>query len=353
MAVGFTPTAGPGGMAGIWMQNQAYKRWQEQNQANDEEGMQMELLQAEIDNIKSQGQGDAELSAQSGKMATEYLAKWNEGLDKAGGMFNTAITELGKSQEMVGGAYKDVSTSLGSMSEDISKEWSSMKEQWGGVQGELIGSAREDIENRGQLTRQFMDLTRGDEEGASGRAMADVAAQAEGGRKSEAMRLQSLGIDPASGRGRSMMRTSRNEEALGKVLAGNKARIAEKERVAGLTATGLNLIDPSKSVSAAAGIQAMQNNLLSARSNLETNRANILGNLAGTSGNIASRFADVGRGYATAIAGPRGEMGAAQLGTSQGARPTGGGTPTSGGIKPATSTSAAERALAMRKKVYG
>jgi hypothetical protein len=301
------------------------------------ESLQLELLRAEVANAKSANMGDAELSKQSGEMAADYLKQWNEGLDKAGGLYNTAIAEIGKAQGVVGDAYKDVSANLGSMSEDIKSEWESMKTQWGGIQGDLVGSAKEDIANRGQLTRQFMNLTKSDEQGASGRAMADVAAQSEAGRKAEAMRLQGLGIDPTSGRARSLMRTSRNQEALSKAMAGNQARLAEKDRVAGLTATGLNLIDPTKSANAASVIQNMSNDLLS-------------GNLAGTTANLASQRGNLATGFAQNVVAPKGEMGATQLGVSQGSRPVTGATT---GARTNTMEDARAAAKAMRAKFYG
>ena len=283
-------------------------------------------------------------------MAQDYLKQWNEGLNTATGMYNSAVDEITKAQGMVGDAYKDVSDNLGSMSEDIKSEWNTMKEQWGGLQGDLVSSAKEDIANRSQLTRQFMDLTKSDEEGASGRAMADVAAQGQAGRQAEAMRLQGLGIDPASGRARSLMRTSRNQEALSKAMAGNQARLAEKDRVAGLTATGLNLIDPTKSANAASVIQNMSNDLLSARSNLEVNRANVQGNLAGTTANLASQRGNLATGFAQNVVAPKGEMGATQLGVSQGSRPVAGATT---GARTKTMEDARAAARAMRAKFYG
>jgi hypothetical protein len=338
------------GPQSAWVNAQHQKRMAAGAETDELESLQLELLRAEVANAKSANMGDAELSKQSGEMAADYLKQWNQGLDAAGGMYNTAIEEIGKAQGMVGDAYKDVSSNLGSMSEDIKSEWESMKTQWGGIQGDLIGSAKEDIANRGQLTRQFMDLAKSDEEGASGRAMADVAAQGEAGRQAEAMRLQGLGIDPASGRARSLMRTSRNQEALSKAMAGNQARLAEKDRVAGLTATGLNLIDPTKSANAASVIQNMSNDLLSARSNLEVNRANVQGNLAGTTANLASQRGNLATGFAQNVVAPKGEMGATQLGVSQGSRPVAGATT---GARTNTMEDARAAAKAMRAKFYG
>jgi hypothetical protein len=319
------------------------------------ESMQLELLRAEIDNIKNSNAGDAELSRQSGQMAQNYLKQWNTGLEKAGGLYNAAIGEITKASDMVGGAYKDVSESLGSMSQDIKNEYESMKSQWAGTKGQLQESASQDIGNRQQLTRQFMDLTRGDEEGAAGRAMADVGAQSEAGRQAEAMRLQGLGIDPTSGRARSLMRTSRSQEALGKVMAGNQARLAEKDRIAGLTATGLNLIDPTKSVNAATSIQNLENQMLASRSNLEVNRANIQGNLAGTTANLASQHGNLASGYAQNVVAPKGEMGAAQLGVSQATKPGPNTSAGSGSVKgrPQTFADVQARGAAWKKQYYG
>jgi hypothetical protein len=335
------------------MQNQAVKRFNEQQDTDELEGLQLELLRAEVANAKASNAGDAELSKQAGEMSQDYLKQWNTGLEQAGGMYNEAIGEIGKAQDMVGGAYKDVSSNLGAMSGDIAKEWNSMKEQWGGIQGDLVGSAKRDISARDELTRSFMDLTRSDEEGASGRAMADVGAKSEAGRQAEAMRLSGLGIDPTSGRARSQMRMSRSDEALNMAMAGNKARLGEKERVAGLTATGLNLIDPTKSVNAATAIQGMSNNLLQARSNLEVNRANVQGNLASTTANLAGQRGKLATGFAQNVVAPRGEMGATQLGVSQGARPTGGTAPTGTAGRTNTFADAQDFGARLRAKYYG
>lgn len=351
MAVAFT---GTGGNAGLWAYNQGLKNRQANANAGELEELQLELLRAEVANIKSQGQGDAELSRQSGEMAKDYLNQWNEGLKKTGKMYNTAIDKIGTAEGMVGKAYKDVSTSLGEMSGDIKSEWETMKSDYQGIKGDLIGSAKEGLTQRGELRRQFMGLTRMDEEGAAGRAMADVSAQSEAGRKSEAMRLAGLGIDPASGRARSLMRTSRSDEALGKAMAANKARLMEKDRVAGLTAKGMELIDPTQDVNTAAAIQSMQNNLLSTRSNLEVSRANVQGNLASTTANLAGQRGQLATGFAQNVVAPKGEWGATQMGISQGSRGTApAATVGGGGRRAQTFATAQARGASWRKKYYG
>jgi hypothetical protein len=335
----FTQTRHPGG--GL--------SWGEK--ATEEEELQLELLRKEISNMDSQSAGNAEVSAEAAKMSKKYLKQWNTDLTKAGGMYNEAINSLGSAKDYVSGAYKDVTASMGSMGEDMKSEWESMKTEYSGIKGDLIGGAKEDMANRGELTRQFMDLTRADYEGASGRAMGDVAAQSEAGRQAEAMRMSGLGVDPTSGRSRAFMRTSRNDEALNKAMAGNKARLDEKERVSGLTAKGLELIDPTKNINAATGIQELQNSLLTTRSNLSTNLADIQGRLAGHTANLAGQQGNLASGFAQNVAAPRGEMGAAQLGVSQATKPVSSSAPT--GSKMSMFDAARQQAQANRKKFYG
>ena len=57
-----------------------------------EEELQLQLLKKEIANMDNQNAGNAEVSAEAAKMSKKYLGQWNEGLKKAGGMYNTAIS---------------------------------------------------------------------------------------------------------------------------------------------------------------------------------------------------------------------------------------------------------------------
>lgn len=342
------------GPQSAWVNEQHRQRMAKQAETDELEGLQLELLRQEVANAKASNQGDAELARQASEMSKTYLDQWNKGLEQAGGMYNSAISEITKASGMVSDAYKEVSSNLGQMSQDIGKEWEEMKSTYGDIKGDLIGATKESLRQRGDLRRQFMDLARADEEGVAGRAMTDVAAQSEAGRRAEAMRLQGLGVDPTSGRARSQMRMGRNEEALNKVLAANKARVAEKDRVAGLTAEGLRLIDPTQDINAATAIQNMQNNLLQSRSNLEVNRANVMGNLASTRGSLAGQRGNLATGYAQNIVAPKGEMGASQLGVAQGARGTGTtSTASTGSSKMDLFNQARARVQAQRSQYYG
>jgi len=336
-----------------YVNTQRSMRQSQQEKDAELEDLQLQLLRQEVANMDKEDAGNAEVSKEATEMSKKYLGEWNKGLEDAGGMFNTAIKEMGSARDMVSGAYKDVTASLGSMGEDMKSEWESMKTEYSGIKGDLISGAREDMGNRSELTRQFMDLTKADYEGASGRAMADVAAQSEAGRQAEAMRMSGLGVDPTSGRSRSFMRTSRNDEALNKAMAGNTARLDEKDRISGLTAKGLELIDPTKNINAATGIQNLQNNLLTTRSNLSTNLADIQGRLAGQTGNLASQQGNLAGSFAQNVVAPKGEMGAAQLGVSQSTRPAVGATSTGGTSKMDLFNQARARATANRNQFYG
>ena len=317
-----------------------------------DENMQTELLKAELENMKNQNTGNAEVSKEAAEMSKKYLGEWNKGLDKVGGMYNNAISEISKASGTVESAYTDVTKNMTGMADDMKGAWDDMKTEFGDIRGDLISGAKEDMGHRKELTRKYMELTKSDEEGASGRAMEDVAAQAEGGRQAEAMRMSGLGVDPTSGRARSMMRTSRNQEALDKAFVGNKARVGEKERVAGLTAEGLKLIDPTKSIDTATQVQNMENNLLNTRSNLEVNRGNIQSNLVASQTNLARAGADVAGGYARDVVNPKGEMGASQHGVSQATRGSAT-TSVSGGARTNTHQDAKDFGARLRNKWYG
>lgn len=279
------------------------------------EDKQMALMDAEIANLGKDADGTANeaVRKQAQKAANLYLGKWNESLTAAEGMYSGALARVDEAGKLIDKAYENLGD-IDKVSEDVAAEWNTFKSDFSGIQKSLVGGAEEAIGQRGELRRSFMDLTKGDEEGAAGRAMADVAGVSERGRQAEAMRLSGMGIDPTSGRGRSAMVESRNTEALNAAMAGNRARIDERNRVAGLTAQGLQLIDPSKDISAASQIQNLSSNLLAQRSGMALTKAGLQTDLAGAKGNLATTTANIASGQARDIAGQYGEFGAGQQG---------------------------------------
>jgi hypothetical protein len=336
------------------MEAQKYKRHQEDIEqkrltarAESMEDKQMQLLDAEIANLGSGGMSD-EARKQASDAATEYLGKWNSMLDQSQGVFSTAISELGKAGELIDRSY----SSLGDLDEigsDIKTEWDTFKQDFGGTQKRFLDEAGQSLTDRGTLRRSFMDLAKGDYEGESSRAMTDVAGKAEQGRQAEAMRMQGLGIDPTSGRARTFMQESRDREGLSQVMAGNKARLEEKERVAGITAEGLSLIDPTKDLAAASQIQGMSANLLSQRSNLATTKAGLATDLARSRTDVGRSMTNVGANVAD-VGSQYGEFGAAQLGVSQSGSAT---TPSGGGAVPTDFAALQKKTSDIRKQFYG
>ncbi len=310
------------------------------------EDKQMALLDAEIAALQQDqpGTGNAAVAQQAQQQASEYLSKWNQTLQKAEGVYSSAISDVDKAGNLIDRAYTDLGE-LDAVGQDIKGEWENFQQEFGGMKGELLEGGREAMGMRSDLRRQFMDLATADEEGAAGRAMADVAGAAERGRQAEAMRLSSLGIDPTSGRARSFMRMSRDQEALSGAMAAGKARREEKDRVTGLTAQGLQLIDPSKDISAATQIQQMSGDLLAQRSQMATTKAGLQTQLAGARGDLASTRTRVGSGMARDIGQQYGEYGAAQQGIAYGAT----GTPGTPGAPGATTSTPITRTAARRK----
>lgn len=304
-----------------WVNAQADKRRQEAaeesrltSRAEAMENKQMQLLDAEIANLGAGGVNEA-VRKQASDAATEYLGKWNQTLSDAQGVYSNAISETNKAGELIDRAYGDLDE-LDAVGAEVKSEWDTFKKDFGGAQGAFLQESMDSLGDRKTLRRSFMDLAKGDYEGVSSRAMTDVAGQAESGRQAEAMRLQGLGIDPTSGKARTFMQESRDAEGLNKVMAANKARLGEKDRVAGITAQGLELIDPTKDLNAATQIQSLSSDLLAQRTNMATTKAGLATNLAqsrtavgGTLANIGTSMANVGSQY--------GEYGAAQQGVAQ------------------------------------
>lgn len=316
-----------------YLEAQKYKRYQEDleekrltSRAEALEDKQMQLLDAEIANLGSGGISD-EVRKQAAATATEYLGKWNTALSKSEGVYSNAVSELGKAGELIDRAYGNLDE-LDSVGQEIKSEWDTFKKDFGGAQGAFLDESQKSLADRSTLRRSFMDLAKGDYEGVSSRAMTDVAGQAEQGRQAEAMRLQGLGIDPTSGKARTFMQESRDREGFSKVMASNQAVLGEKERVAGITAQGLSLIDPTKDINAASQIQQLSNNLLQQRTDMATTKAGLSTSLAGARTQVGTSMANVGSGMARDIAAPLGEYGAAQQGVAQSGT---GSTATSGG----------------------
>lgn len=300
------------------MKYKQYKEDAEEKRLTDRaealEDKQMQLLDAEIANLGGGGVSD-EVRKAAADAATEYLGKWNTALSDAQGVYSNAISEVNKAGDLIDKAYGNLDE-LDEVGNEIKSEWDAFKKDFGGVQGDFIDASKQSLTDRSELRRSFMDLAKGDYEGVSSRAMTDVAGQAEQGRQAEAMRLQGLGIDPTSGKARTFMQESRDTQGLNQVMAANQAVLGEKERVAGITAQGLELIDPSKDLTAATQIQDISNSLLAERTNMATTKAGLSTDLARARTDVGASLTNIGTNMAN-VGAQYGDYGAAQQGISQ------------------------------------
>jgi hypothetical protein len=234
------------------------------------------------------------------------MQQWQSSLQTTGGMFNKAMENVDRGWDAIR-SLQDNQTDFSKIAGDLETEWTNIKDKFGGLTDQAIEAAGEELTQRRQLGRQLTSLAQPDYEGAAGRAMADVTGQAEKARQAESRRLASYGIDPTSGRGRSAMNTIASQETLSKAQAANQARRGEKERVTGITAKAMELIDPSKTAAIATNVQNAKNQVLMGRvrigeaeSNQRQGMANAIGSMTNATGNLA-------RGYGQTVTAPLGE----------------------------------------------
>jgi len=221
-------------------------------------------------------------------IAKQYMDEWRQNMADVKGMYSKAIDYI---EDPNFGGFQDLEKS-------VQSDLEAFRGTFGGLKTEAVDVARQQLGIQRGLSEQYAELAKADYEGVSGRAMQDVAAQAELGRQAEARRLQSLGIDPTSGRYRSMMRKSRMQEALGKAQAGTQARFGEKARVTDITGKGLQLIDPSKASGIATGIERQGAEYQQMLSGIKTSGASARAQAAGAIAGIGTGLARAGEPYA-------------------------------------------------------
>ncbi len=214
--------------------------------------------------------------------ATKFLNEWTEDLDSLKEMYSTG---------------SDYVSDLSSYINDLGSEYDSFQEQFSPYVDQLLEIADSDSANRSELAQQFMDLAEADYQGSANRAVADAAAQSGIARESLVKDLNRRGT-VSGARLENELRKSYLDEARTRTLASTQAQQSEKERAATMAATGVELFDPTDSITAATGIQTAGNDLLTARSDLATTQAGLQTNLAQSYGNtVTEQLADVAGTY--------------------------------------------------------
>ena len=181
-----------------WLRNQARKREQEEGRRLEElnrqkhlEEMQMGLMQREVEAAERQAAAQQAAAKSAAPLAKKYMDMWNSSLQKTTGMFNQAMQGVNKGWQAIS-EMQSKQFDFSKLHKDLETEWENIKGKFGGLTDQAIEMAGEEMTQRRALGKQLTNLAQPDYEGAAGRAMADVAHQAELGKQAEARRLSSL-----------------------------------------------------------------------------------------------------------------------------------------------------------------
>jgi len=282
------------------------ERQSDRLRARQMEDMQMQMMTREMQLGESQAAAQMAAAKSAAPLAKKYMDMWSKSLKSTQGMYNQAMQGVSKGWAAID-KMQSKTFDFSGLSKDLETEWENIKGKFGGLTDQAIEMAGEEMTQRRELGRQLTSLAQPDYEGAAGRAMADVTAQAEMGRQAEQRRMASLGIDPTSGRGRSAMNTIQGAEALAKAQVGTQARRGEKERVTGVTSEAMRLIDPSKTAQVATDIQGLKGQLLQQRTGLAESQMRQQAGVGQAISSMAGAAGGVARGMGETVTAPLGE----------------------------------------------
>ena len=243
----------------------------------------------------------------SGKLATEFLSSWTSSIGQTGDFYKQMISGISSESGPMAGQMGR----LNELTDMVGQEYQSYKDTYGDMTNEFLSDARAEASMRRQAGTELMQASQADLEGVSGRAAADVGAQSEMARQSNARTMMGLGVDPTSGKFGALTQRSYLDEAKNTAIAMNAARRGETERATGLKATTMGLLDPTKSAQVGINMNQQGQNLLNMQGGLakagveaQTAQTKVLGDLAS--------------GYAQNVTQPYGEMAGYFLGASGG-----------------------------------
>lgn len=249
--------------------------------------------------------------------ANQWLQAWNQTLMASQGVYNRALEAYEGSYDWMRDAGESARR-LGDLAGTVESEFQQFRTDFAGLEEDFRGAATTELGARQRMGAQMEQLATADYEGAAGRAIADVAGQAELGREAEARRMRSLGIDPSSQRGRAIMERSRSREAESRALAANVARRGEKERVTGATATAMQLFDPNAMASMAMNIRGAGTGLLQTAAGLRGAETQAMSGLAGQQAAIGQGMAGIGSAMAQNIGGQQADIAGLMAGLQYG-----------------------------------
>ena len=225
-----------------------------------------------------------------GQTTTSYIKK------QASEFMDAWLGDMEELKSMYGDSAKTID-GLGNMSDQLAAEFDSYKETFTPYRDMLLEMADSDGERRNVLAEQFMTLAKPDYQGASGRAVTDAAVQSGIAREGMTRDLARSGT-VSGARLEDNMRKSHLDEARMRTLASTAAQQSEKDRGMQAAGAGLNIFDPTRSITAAAGIDQGANQLLTAQSNVDVAKAGLQTNLANSySANVTRQLGDAAGTY--------------------------------------------------------
>jgi hypothetical protein len=256
---------------------------------------------------------------QSGAMASEFLQMWSGAMKDTSGMFKQAFDALSGITGSVTASGNEATKKLYGIADTIGQEYASYRSQVGDTEAELLGGAREEALARKGAVGTFQEGLKADYASAEGRAAADVRTQGEAQAQGEARKQMSMGVDPSSGRFGALSKKGALGTARDTAIAMNVARRGEKERVTGVAAQGLQLLDPNKTGGTAIALRkagtemlGQQAGVMGKAADVETAKTQAISNVATATGSLANA-------YGQNITQPYGEMAGYFLGQSGGA----------------------------------
>lgn len=297
----------------------AVDRFERQQRGHEQNMQQLEYLAAlQALGLDSRGRPLRNADPQM----NEFLSQWQGHLNNAAGIYNQALEDVGTGYDFLKTA-QGAAGRLGDLASTFEQEYETYRQDMGGIEGEFRQSALDELTQRRQVMGDITRMTTPDVEGAAGRAMADVAQQSEIARQNEARRLQSMGVDPTSGRYRALFNRMGGDEAMNKAVAANIARREEENVAFNRSATAAQLLNPTQMASTALAIRQGGNEMLQGAASLRAGEVGALTDLTRTAGDLASARAGIGSALATNVAGQYGEMGGLIMGMEAGRRQAG------------------------------
>lgn len=263
------------------------------------EANKLSLENARLANESTKIDNDAKKAAlrnqgASSQMTNEFLTKWGDMNKETLDVLKNTLNGIYSGNSPSTGIYGDIIN-------NIKNQISTFDTQYGGTTQQLMDSTMSDVNARRGLVSNLTNMAKPDYEGVSGRAAADVGTQSEVARGEMSREAMSYGIDPTSGKFGALQKKSFLGEARNKVDAMNKARVAEKERSAGLTTTAINAIDPNVTGTLAMNLMNQKGNLLGlqtqaagAMSAAEKAKADTALGVAQQMGNIGEQYGSLG-----------------------------------------------------------